>query len=118
MNIYSEYGAVLVEISDKLSPLEKKVMDLFLEVFPDVTTTELRILFREFQFGLDGRIAEEVLIRAMKQKKLDRTGQRVRAAKLEKAEKEMGTLVDISSDQAMYLREDNAAAGFELEGDK
>jgi hypothetical protein len=111
MNIYSEYGAVLTGVSDILYPLEKKVMDIFIEAFPDVTVTEFRILFREFQFGLDSRVAEEVLIRAMKQKKANRDAQRVRVVKLEKAEVEMEPLVDPASDQGMYMRQDNISAG-------
>jgi hypothetical protein len=87
MKIYNDYGMVVPDTSDRLHDLDKEVMILFLIRFPDIeNNTELRILFHEFKFGLDCRFSEEILIRAMKQRKASRELTLVRTSKIESVE--------------------------------
>lgn len=71
MDIYSKYGAVIPDVAEKLYDLEREAYQLFLNKFPDVSLTELRILFHEFKFGLECRLSEDILGKALKQKRLD-----------------------------------------------
>lgn len=69
MDIYNEYGATVPEVEEKLSVLEREVYKKFLETFPEASLPELRILFHIFQFGLNGRMAEDILYKALKKRK-------------------------------------------------
>jgi hypothetical protein len=97
MSIYNEYGMLPPDLQERLSSLEKKVFPLFLEEFVDYESGELRILFHEFQSSLDVAMAEEMLIRAMKQKKATQELRRVRTSKLSQAE---GSIIYIPIDDS------------------
>ena len=69
MDIYTEYGALKFDVVDQLGDAGEKAFNSFVAQFPNVTLTESRILFHEFITELNCRFAENLLRKALKQKR-------------------------------------------------